>query len=455
MASNDSPVNSAQTEVDELMLYRRIAWRILPLTIVCFLFSYFDRINISFAKTQMQHELGLSDAAYGLAASIFFFGYVLFEVPSSFGLKKYGAPSWICRIMVSWGLATAALVFAYNEYTLYFLRFLIVVMEAGFGPALLFYLACWFPKKNLASMNGLWFLSIPLSGVLGAPVSGLILEYMNGFLGLAGWHWLFVLSGLPCSALGIVVLFKLDRDIQSAKWLSQAEKDVLQRNLDTDKKASNPIHTTLLKVLLTREVAILSVIYFMIKLTGYGLNFWMPHLISSAGVKNQLWVGVLTALPYLVAAIGMIWVTRLSDRSGERKKYLWQCMLVGGVGYFAALYFNDSYVLLTAFLVLATAGVFIAIPIFWTIPQKAFSGLAIAGGIAAINTVGQLSGMVAPLLVGYLNDVTGNTYMGMLALAPFCLICVGVIIWGVPDDRPAKPDSSDKRTPIHPSAQTH
>jgi MFS family permease len=435
MASNDSPALGVGTEIDELLLYRRIAWRILPLTIVCFLFSYFDRINISFAKTQMQHELGLSDAAYGLAASIFFFGYVLFEVPSSFGLKKYGAPSWICRIMVSWGLATAALVFAYNEYTLYFLRFLIGVMEAGFGPALLFYLACWFPKKNLASMNGLWFLSIPLSGVLGAPVSGLILEYMNGFLGLAGWHWLFVLSGLPCSALGIVVLFKLDRDIQSAKWLTNAEKEVLQRNLDNDKKESNPIQTTLLKVLLTREVAILSVIYFMIKLTGYGLNFWMPHLISSAGVKSQLWVGLLTALPYLVAAVGMIWVTRLSDRSGERKKYLWRCMLVGGIGYFAALYFNDSSVLLTSFLVLATAGVFIAIPIFWTIPQQAFSGLAIAGGIAAINTVGQLSGMVAPLLVGYLNDLTGNTYMGMLALAPFCLIGVGVILWGVPDDR--------------------
>jgi MFS family permease len=276
--------------------------------------------------------------------------------------------------------------------------------------------------------------------MLGAPVSGFILEYMSGFLGLAGWHWLFVLSGLPCCALGIVVLFKLDRDIQSARWLNDAEKELLQRNLDNDKKESRPIQTTLLKVLLTREVAILSVIYFMIKLTGYGLNFWMPHLIGSAGIKSQLAVGLLTALPYFVAAIGMIWITRKSDASGERKKYLWQCMLVGGIGYFAALYFNDSYVLLTAFLVLATAGVFIAIPIFWTIPQQAFSGLAIAGGIAAINTVGQLSGMVAPLLVGYLNDLTGNTYMGMLALAPFCLICVGVILWGVPDDsRPKTP----------------
>ncbi|MFF7859483.1 MULTISPECIES: MFS transporter [unclassified Pseudomonas] len=435
MATLTQEATYVASDVQELLLYRRIAWRILPLTIVCFLFSYFDRINISFAKTQMQAELGLSDAAYGFAASIFFFGYVMFEVPSSYGLKKYGAPSWICRIMVSWGIATACLVFAYNEYTLYFLRFLIGVMEAGFGPALLFYLACWFPKKNLASMNGIWFLSIPLSGVLGAPVSGGILEYMNGFLGLAGWHWLFVLSGLPCALLGVIVLYKLDRDIQSAKWLTQPEKDLLQRNLDNDRKDAKPIHASLLKVILTREVAVLSAIYFMVKLTGYGLNFWMPHLIGSSGVNNQMAVGFLTALPYLVAAIGMIFVTRRSDATGERKRYLWQCMLVGGIGYFAACYFNSNHYLLTAFLVLATAGVFIAIPIFWTIPQKAFAGLAIAGGIAAINTVGQLSGMVAPLLVGYINDLTGNTYMGMLALAPFCLICAAVILWGIPNDR--------------------
>jgi len=438
MATLTQRATDGARDLQELLLYRRVAWRILPLTIVCFLFSYFDRINISFAKTQMQAELGLSDAAYGFAASIFFFGYVLFEVPSSYGLKRYGAPSWICRIMVSWGLATAALVFAYNEFTLYFLRFLIGVMEAGFGPALLFYLACWFPKKNLASMNGLWFLSIPLSGMLGAPVSGFILEYMNGFLGLAGWHWLFVLSGLPCALLGVIVLFRLDRDIQSARWLTQPEKDILQRNLDNDRKESKPIHASLLKVIFTREVAILSVIYFMIKLTGYGLNFWMPHLISSAGVKNQLAVGFLTALPYLVAALGMIIVTRRSDASGERRKYLWQCMAVGAVGYFAACFFNDHYVLLTSFLILATAGVFIAIPIFWTIPQQAFAGLAIAGGIAAINTVGQLSGMVAPLLVGWINDLTGNTYMGMLALAPFCVICVAVILWGLPKERVTK-----------------
>ncbi|EKT4465269.1 MFS transporter [Pseudomonas putida] len=423
------------TDLHELLLYRRIAWRILPLTIICFLFSYFDRINISFAKAQMQAELGLSDAAYGFAASVFFFGYVLFEVPSSYGLKKYGAPSWICRIMVSWGIATACLVFAYDEYTLYFLRFLIGVMEAGFGPALLFYLACWFPKKHLASINGIWFLSIPLSGLLGAPLSGLVLHYLDGFLGLAGWHWLFVLSGLPCALLGIVVLFKLDADIRSASWLKDEEKTVLLRNLENDKSIEPPRQAPLLKVLCTREVLVLASVYFMIKLTAYGLNFWMPHLISSAGVSNPLTVGLLTALPYLFAAIGMVIVTRHSDASGERKRYLWGCMLVGGVGYLAACGFNGQTYALTAFLVLATSGIFIAIPIFWTIPQKAFDGLAIAVSIAAINSIGQVSGIVAPTLVGYINDVTGNTYMGMLVLAPFCFLCAGVVMWGLPNDK--------------------
>lgn len=390
---NDSHIN-------ELLLYRRVAWRIMPLAIICFLFSYFDRINISFAKTQMQQELGLSDAAYGLAASMFFVGYVLFEVPSSLGLKRYGAPAWICRIMVSWGLATAALVFAYTQYTLYFLRFLIGVMEAGFGPAILFYLACWFPRKHLAKMNGLWFLAVPLAGAVGGPAAGFLLGTMDGVLGLAGWHWLFLMSGLPCVLLGLLVLWKLDRDIEAAKWLSREEKDLLAENLAQDKRTAKPILGSIWRVLLTREVAIMAFIYYVVKTASYGLNFWMPHLIKSSGVQDMLWVGVLSALPYAVACIGMVLLTRHSDRTGERKRYLVYCLLAAAVGYLLACLFSDSPFAMMTALVLATAGTFIAIPIFWTIPQSTFSGLAIATGTAAINSVGQLSGIVAPVMVG-------------------------------------------------------
>ena len=418
---NDSHIN-------ELLLYRRVAWRIMPLAIICFLFSYFDRINISFAKAQMQQELGLSDAAYGLAASMFFVGYVLFEVPSSLGLKRYGAPAWICRIMVSWGLATAALVFAYTQYTLYFLRFLIGVMEAGFGPAILFYLACWFPRKHLAKMNGLWFLAVPLAGAVGGPAAGVLLGTMDGVLGLAGWHWLFLMSGLPCVVLGLLVLWKLDRDIEAAKWLSREEKDLLAENLAQDKRAAKPVLGSIWRVLLTREVAIMAFIYYVIKTASYGLNFWMPHLIKSSGVQDMLWVGVLSALPYAVACIGMVLLTRRSDRTGERKRYLVYCLLAAAVGYLLACLYSDSSLAMMAALVLATAGTFIAIPIFWTIPQSTFSGLAIATGTAAINSVGQLSGIVAPVMVGKINDLTGSNSMGMLSIAPLILIACLVVM---------------------------
>lgn len=418
---NDSHIN-------ELLLYRRVAWRIMPLAIICFLFSYFDRINISFAKTQMQQELGLSDAAYGLAASMFFVGYVLFEVPSSLGLKRYGAPAWICRIMVSWGLATAALVFAYTQYTLYFLRFLIGVMEAGFGPAILFYLACWFPRKHLAKMNGLWFLAVPLAGAVGGPAAGFLLGTMDGVLGLAGWHWLFLMSGLPCVLLGLLVLWKLDRDIEAAKWLSREEKDLLAENLAQDKRAAKPILGSIWRVLLTREVAIMAFIYYVVKTASYGLNFWMPHLIKSSGVQDMLWVGVLSALPYAVACIGMVLLTRYSDRTGERKRYLVYCLLAAAAGYLLACLFSGSPFAMMTALVLATAGTFIAIPIFWTIPQSTFSGLAIATGTAAINSVGQLSGIVAPVMVGKINDLTDSTYMGMLSIAPLILVACLVVM---------------------------
>ncbi|MDH0132463.1 MFS transporter [Pseudomonas asiatica] len=418
----------ADSHIDELLLYRRVAWRIMPLAIICFLFSYFDRINISFAKTQMQAELGLSDAAYGLAASMFFIGYVLFEVPSSLGLKRYGAPAWICRIMVSWGLATAALVFAYTQYTLYFLRFLIGVMEAGFGPAILFYLACWFPKKHLAKMNGLWFLAVPLAGAVGGPAAGFLLGTMDGVLGLAGWHWLFLMSGLPCVVLGLLVLRKLDRDIESARWLSRKEKDLLAENLAQDRRVQKPMLGSIWQVLLTREVAIMAFIYYVVKTASYGLNFWMPHLIKSSGVQDMLWVGVLSALPYAVACIGMVLLTRRSDRTGERKRYLVYCLLAAACGYLLACLYSDSSVAIMAALVLATAGTFIAIPIFWTIPQSTFSGLAIATGTAAINSVGQLSGIVAPVMVGKINDLTGSSYMGMLSIAPLILIACLVVM---------------------------
>lgn len=431
--STISGVAIGASDVDELKIYRRIAWRILPLSIICYFFSYLDRINISFAKTQMQSELGLSDAAYGIAASIFFVGYVLFEVPSSVGLRKYGAPAWLCRIMVSWGLATAAIVFAYNEYTLYFLRFLIGVMEAGFAPAILFYLACWFPKKKMASINGIFLIAAPLSGALGAPIAGLILDGMHGLLGWSGWHWLFVFSGLPCALFGLITVWKLDRDIEAAKWLNPDEKEFLKKAVAEGRQTKGK-HGSIWGVLFTREVAVFSVVYFIIKTSAYGLNFWMPNLIAKSGVNDLVSVGFLTSMPYALAVVAMLAVTRYSDKTNNRRTPTWCCLVVASLGYFIACIYHDNTTVMMVALVVATAGSFVAVPVFWALPQSTFSGLAIATGVAAVNSVGQLSGIVVPAWVGFMNDLTGNSYMGMLSIVPLLLVGALIVVRFIPKD---------------------
>lgn len=417
---------------EETALYRKIMWRIVPLCIVCVFFSHLDRINISFAKNQMQAELGLSDAAYGIAAGVFFVGYVLFEVPSSLGLRRYGAPSWVCRIMVSWGLATAALMFARSEYALYGLRFLIGVMEAGFAPALLFYLTCWFPRRHLAKVNGLFFLSLPLAGALGGPVSGLVLAYMDGWLGLQGWHWLFLVTGLPCCLVGLLVIRHFDRTIDEARWLTADQKRVLKNNLEQDSRETKPGYSSIWRVLFTPEVAALAAIYFTVKMASYGMNFWMPNLIAKSGIDGQLTIGLLTALPYVAACIAMVVITRRADASGNRRGALIGCVLMASLGYVIACGFYEVPVAMLIGLTLATIGSFVAVPLFCTIPQTVFSGIGLATAFAAINSIAQLSGLVSPVLVGWVNDITGTHHLGLLISAPAGIVAAALILRFVP-----------------------
>jgi len=411
------------SELSEEKVYKKIIWRIMPLAIFAYILTYFDRINISFAKTQMQNEIGLTDAAYGIAASMFFIGYVLFEVPSAIGLKKYGAVRWISRILISLGVVTSCLVFAYDQYTLYILRFLIGVMEAGFGPAVLFYLACWFPKKYLARINGLWFIAVPLSGAIGSPIAGLILNSLNGTLGMLGWHWLFIITGIPCIILGLVFLFVLSDKAEQAKWLNEEEKKLVIKNLELDKATrKNTSVSSWWRVLFTREVAIFSFIYFAIKSAAYGLNFWMPQIVEKSGIKDAFYIGLLTSLPYIVACIGMLVVTRMSDRTGNRKSYLLLCMLSAAIGYTMLCTLENNIYLMLFSLIVATSGSFIVIPIFWTLPQSKFEGIAVASGTAAINSLGQLSGMVAPIIIGFIAEHTGSHQLGLLSILPLLII---------------------------------
>lgn len=428
------------TPISEQQVVRKIAWRLMPLIIICYLFAFFDRVNISFAKTSLQADLGLSNTAYGLGASLFVVGYVLLEVPSNLMLYRFGARRWIARIMISWGLATAAMVFVHAEWQFYALRFLIGAMEAGFAPGILYYLTLWFPQAYRGRITSIFFLATAFSGIIGAPVSGLILSYMNGVQGLAGWQWLFIAGGLPCVLLGLVVLARFDDGIDQAKWLSADERKIIAVQLDRQNSAIG--EHSIGRALLMPGVLILGLIYFLIQVASYGLNFWGPDLIKTASGGSPSLIGFLTAVPYVCGAISMVVIGYLSDASGERPKFVAGLIFAAALGFFAAGIFDKTLVFLIGALALLGAGVVAAIPTFWTLPPKILTGVGAAGGIALINTLGQLGGIVSPVMIGAVKDATGSTTPALYVIGSLCVLCAGILLFALPrqlrsSDRPA------------------
>jgi MFS family permease len=421
---------AAQTSLDEAAVVRKTAWRIMPLIMICYLFAFFDRINISFAKFQLQGDLGLSDTAYGLGASLFVVGYVLFEVPSNMFLYKVGARRWIARIMISWGLATTAMVFVSSEWQFYGLRFLIGAMEAGFAPGVLYYLTLWFPAAFRGRITSMLFLASAFAGLFGAPVSGLILGHMEGVAGMRGWHWLFVLGGLPCVALGLVVLNQLKDRIEDAGWLSADEKALLRSRVAHS--APQQGGHSLLGAIKTPGFLTLGLVYFLIQVASYGLNFWAPHLIRSAGTQNPTIIGLLTAVPYICGAVCMVVVGRMSDASGERRKFVTGLLVLAALGFFSAGVFDKQTGLLIVALGVMGAGVVAAIPAFWALPPKLVTGAGAAGGIALINTLGQLGGIVSPVMVGRVRDLTGSTTPALYVIGGMTLLCALIVMYGLP-----------------------
>ncbi|MDE1180295.1 MFS transporter [Paraburkholderia sp.] len=412
-------------------IIRKVAWRLMPLIMLCYLFAFFDRINISFAKFQLQSDLGFSDTAYGLGASLFVIGYVLFEVPSNLFLYKVGARRWIARIMISWGLATAAMVFVNNEWQFYGLRFVIGAMEAGFAPGVLYYLTLWFPASFRGRVTSLLFLASAFSGLVGAPLSGLVLGHMNGVMGMPGWHWLFLLGGLPCVLLGILVLRVLKDRIEDAGWLTSTEKATLASQITRQTQHTEHGHS-LLGAIRTPGFLTLGLVYFLIQVASYGLNFWAPHLIRAAGTQNPTVIGLLTAVPYITGAICMVVVGRLSDATGERRKFVCGLLVMAAIGFFAAGFFDKQTTLLIVALAVMGAGVVASIPAFWALPPKLVTGAGAAGGIALINTLGQLGGIVSPVMVGRVRDLTGSTTPALYAIGVTTLICAAIVLYGLP-----------------------
>lgn len=400
---------------DTAALYRKINLRLLPFLLVCYLFAYLDRVNIGFAKLQMQGDLGFSDAAYGVGAGIFFIGYVLFEIPSNLMLPRVGARKTFSRILVLWGITSASMLFVRDVPTFYAMRFLLGVAEAGFIPAILLYFTYWFPASQRGKVTALFLTGIPMSGVVGGPLSGWIMHSVSGHGGLAGWQWLFLLEGVPTILTGVVAWFYLDDRVTDASWLTAGQKATIARNLQRDMPARK-LHS-LRDGFMSPRILKLSAIYFFFEMGLYGVSFWLPSLIKAAGVANPLDIGLLSAIPYAAATIAMIVVGYRSDRSGERRWHLALPGVVGAAGLCLSVAWAHSTILAMISLTVGTMGVMTTISQFWALPPTVLGGAAAAAGIALANSVGSIAGVVSPWVIGVLQTTTGSTSNGVLGLA--------------------------------------
>jgi D-galactonate transporter len=405
-------------------VFRKVLLRIVPFLMLCYVVAYLDRVNVGFAKLSMATDLGISEGAYGLGAGLFFIGYFLFEVPSNLLLQRIGAKVWIARIMITWGLVSGAFMFVQNEKQFYVLRFLLGIAEAGFYPGVILYLTYWFPSARRAKVVALFMSAIPVAGIFGNPLSGLIVKTFDGTGDLAGWRWMFVLEAVPAILIGVWCLFYLDRGVRTASWLTDSEKDVVERAVAED-ASHKSVHGSVLASFREPKVWLMSFIYFCFVMGQYALTFWMPTFVTSTGVTDSFAVGLLSAIPFLAALVAMNLFGRSADRKRERRWHLVVPALMGSVGFSLTAALHGSTVLSLVALSIAAAGVLTCAPLFWSLPTSFLGGTAAAAGIAAINSVGNLAGFASPYMIGYVKDHTGSTNLPMFILA--CVLVVGAL----------------------------
>jgi MFS transporter, ACS family, tartrate transporter len=411
-------------------LYSKVSWRLIPLLFFCYIIAYIDRINVGFAKLQLREVLGVDDAVfgsvYGLGAGLFFIGYFLFEVPSNLVLQRVGARVWITRIMVIWGFVAVAMMFIHNTTQFYVMRFVLGVAEAGFYPGVIFYLTYWYPVRERARTMALFATGGVIAGIIGSPLSGAILG-LHGAAGLEGWQWLFLLEGIPAILMGFVILFLLPKGPSQARWLSESEKKYIQHRLEEETALhKDQIHFSLLKALASRRVWLLCLIYFLLNVGGYGYEMWIPSIISGfSGVSFSV-LGFINAIPYLAAGIGMFLVGYNSDRTGDRRIHVAVAAAVSAVGFFFSAGLHNPVMAMVA-LTIAFVGLKSTVGPFWALGTTFLSGTAAAGGIAFINSVGNLGGFVGPTLVGIIKDKTGNNELALWILGG-ALLLMGILI---------------------------
>lgn len=420
--------NTSENEKKIAAVYNKITRRLIPFLILCYFFAYLDRVNVGFAKLHMQDALNFSDTVYGVGAGIFFIGYFLFELPSNLLMQRFGPRFWIARIMISWAILSALMIFVQTPTQFYVLRFLLGVAEAGFFPGIVFYLTLWFPSWRSARTLGLFILVTPLSTIIGSPLSGFILKFFDGVDGLHNWQWLFVVEAIPSFLLAFVVLRYLDNDVKSARWLSTEEKQIVADDLETDRLrnliANEGKPPQNLKMMFRNGyVWLLALIFFSFNIGYYGINFWLPSIIKSSGVNDDFHIGLLAALPYVFGAVFMVWNSRHSDLCCERRWHIAIPAILGAVGLTLSAYCSGSTLWMMAWICLAMSGTLALIPTYISLPGTLLSGTAAAAGIALVNSVGNLAGFFGPTVLGWLKDNTGSTNVGLYILAAFLLLC--------------------------------
>jgi ACS family tartrate transporter-like MFS transporter len=395
-------------------ILRKNAFRLLPVLTLAYMINYLDRTNISFAALTMNKDIGLSAAQYGRGAGIFFLAYCAFEVPSNLALYRFGARLWIARIMITWGLLSIGMVFVGGAWSFYIMRFLLGLAEAGFFPGVAFYLAFWFPAQYRARILAGFLVAIPFSTVVGAPLSGLLLE-LDGTFGLAGWKWLLIIEGLPAVIFGFVVAYVLADRPETAGWLDGQEKETLARMLAAEPRER--VRSGILDAMRDPRVIICALVQFGFTLGSYGILFWLPQIIKASGLPN-LTVSVLTAIPYAFATAAMIWWALVVDKSGKKISNLILTCGLGAVGLVISV-LSDSLAIGLLGLTIALVGITSARAVFWTIPPRFMTGVGAASGLALINSIGVMGGYFGPELMGTLKDLTGGYLAGLLTMAGF------------------------------------
>lgn len=407
--------------------YRKIAFRLMPFLMLCYFCAYLDRVNVGFAKLQMMSDLQFSEAVYGLGAGIFFIGYFLCEVPSNIVLHKVGARRWIARIMITWGILSGCFAFVQTEWQFYTLRFLLGIAEAGLAPGLLLYLTYWFPSYRRARMTVLWFIAIPISGMIGGPLSGLIMDRMSGVHGWFGWQWMFVIEAIPTVLVGLLVLAVLKDSVQDANWLTQDEKNLVKQELAQDNQHKEG-HASVKEFIADKRLWLLAGIYFCVVMGQYAITFWLPTLIRNSGISDNWHIGLLTSLPYMCAIVVMILAGRSGDHFQERRWHLIIPMCAGAIALTFATLFASNLTLSLICLCIAASGVLTASSLFWMLPTNFLGGVSAAAGIAAVNSFANLAGFCSPYLIGWVTTNTGSNAIGMFLITAVLIFGASLVL---------------------------